>query len=106
MTNFEKITTVMDIDDFTNFLNSIDSIENAPWNKWFNAKYCNSEKCPAIICKYDDNRTCECAYCELHRKKNGEGECRFFPDKIILGNGRDVIKLWLESDVVDNSTEI
>lgn len=107
MTNFEKITTEMDMDDLTNFLNSIDCIENAPWNKWFNTKYCNSEKCPTITCKYaNTDRTCECAYCELNKKESGEGECCFFPDKDILGGYRDVIKLWLESDVVDNSTEM
>lgn len=102
MTNFEKITIEMDMDDLTDLFNSIDSIENAPWNKWFIKNYCNSEKCPAIPCKYDDTDiTYECSYCELNRKKNGEGECCFFPDKSILGSDRDVIKLWLESDVVD-----
>lgn len=100
MTNFEKITIEMDMDDLTDFLNSIDCIENAPWNKWFNENYCNSEKCPTITCKYDDSdRTCECSYCELTKKKNGEGECCFFTDKDILGSGRDVVKLWLKAEV-------
>lgn len=102
MTNFEKITTEMDMDDLTDFLNSIDCIENAPWNKWFNENYCNSEKCPAIEAKCLNGSTCQFAYCELNKKKNGNGKCCFFPDKDILGGYRDVIKLWLESDVVDN----
>lgn len=103
MTNFEKITVEMDMDDLTDFLNSIDCIENAPWNKWFNENYCNSEKCPTITCKYDDtDRTCKCSYCELMKKKNGEGECCFFTDKDILGSSRDVVKLWLKNEAVDN----
>lgn len=106
MTNFEKITAEMDMNDLVGFLNSLDSIENAPWSKWFNAKYCNLEKCPTITCKYVDNKTCECAYCELNKKKNGESECCFFPEKNILGSGRDVIKLWLESDIDDSSIEM
>lgn len=99
MTNFEKLTIEMDIDDLTDFLNSIESIDNAPWNKWFNENYCNLEKCPTIPCKYVDNEgTCECSYCELNKKKNGEGQCCFFPNKEILGSGRDVVKLWLKSE--------
>ncbi len=102
MTNFEKITREMDMDDLTDLFNSIDCIENAPWNKWFNVKYCNSEKCPTIEAKCLNGSTCQFAYCELNRKESGEGKCCFFPDKDILGGYRDVIKLWLESDVVDN----
>lgn len=100
MNKFEMLKT-FDVDDLADFLNSIESTEDAPWNKWFNAEYCNSEKCPSIICKCID-KTCECAYCELYKKENGEGKCRFFPNKDILGSGNDIVKIWLESDVVDN----
>lgn len=99
MTNFEKITIEMDVDDLTDFLNSIDCIENTPWNKWFNENYCNPEKCPALEGKWKDDSTCLYAYCELNKKKSGEGECCFFTDKDILGSGRDVVKLWLKSEV-------
>lgn len=94
MTNFEKITREMDMDDLTDLFNSIDCIESAPWNKWFNENYCNSEKCPAIEAKGLNGSTCQFAYCELNNNK-----CCFFPDKDILGGYRDVIKLWLESEV-------
>lgn len=107
MTNFENITIEMDLEDIADFLNSIESIEDAPWNKWFNTKYCNSGKCPTLTCKYDDSdRTCECAYCELTKKKNSEGVCCFFSDKDILGSGKDVVRLWLRSEVVDDTAEM
>lgn len=88
LTNYEHIKS-MSVDEFTEWI-SKHSYSN--WLKWFDKKYCKN--CPDIMCKYEDGLTeFPCSYCEINDK------CKFFSEKESVPNGKEIIKMWLESEV-------
>ena len=91
MTNFEKLKS-MNEEEISEFLDSIASIDDSPWIVWFNKRYC--ENCETIRGYslipdvYDDF-----AYCEVN------GNCRYFQDKDDIPDNKEMIELWLASEV-------
>ena len=80
------------IDEFIDWLDEYCSFEDSPWVQWFDKNYCN--KCPAEIGRYvDSDRDMKFAWCELYDK------CRFFPDMVNVPSSKQMIKMWLESEI-------
>lgn len=101
MTNFEKLQS-MSVDELAKWLDQNGIIDNSPWMEHFNSKYCNN--CESVMCKYEDaekvvgfkpfyDDEIECAYCEIYQK------CRYFQDMDDVPDGKEIVKLWLESEV-------
>ena len=90
-TNLDYIKS-LDLDEFAKFLDCYSRFDDAPWNKWFDDKYCS--KCEPIKCKYksdmwNEDHEIECSYCELETK------CRFFTYMDKAPSSKDVCKMWL-----------
>ena len=94
MNNFEHVKS-MNIDELTSWLYSLFRIyEDAPWEEWFSKNYCNN--CETEIVKtIGSDREIPCNWCELNDK------CKFFQDKDEIPVGKDVVKMWLESEYID-----
>lgn len=92
MTNFEKLQS-MNIDEKAEWLYEHGNFDNSPWMNRFDSLYCT--KCEPIMCHHEETpeREFPCAYCEL------ENKCRYFPDMDRVPKNRDIIKLWLESEI-------
>ena len=95
MTNFEFIKN-MTAEELAKFLNRYSGFDAAPWNKWFDEKYC--DKCDVVEHSYIsvfDN--CEhqvaCSYCELNFK------CRFFLELDHEPSVEEVCVMWLEEEM-------
>ena len=94
MTNFEFIKN-MTAEELAKFLNRYSGFDTAPWNKWFDEKYC--ENCESVKCKYEgDMRNAdhefEAAYCELNCK------CRFFLELDHEPSVEEVCVMWLKEE--------
>lgn len=85
MTVFENIP-FNNIDEFSEWLNKYEEQAFTPWDCWFDKNYCN--KCDVIV--KGNNKY---AWCEL----NG-GKCKFFQNMNEIPYGKQVIKMWLESE--------
>ena len=93
MNNFEKLRQ-MDIDQAAEWLDKHGQFDSSPWVEWFDDTYCqNCEKIKGSV--MDLSKEVECAWCEVHDK------CQFFPDRSEVPEGKQIVKLWLESEVVD-----
>ena len=91
MTNFEKLKS-MNEKEISEFLDSIVSIDDNPWVVWFYKKYCDN--CETIRLKtLDPNARYDYAYCELNEN------CRYFKNKDDIPDNKEMIELWLESEV-------
>ena len=102
MNNFEKLKA-MSVEDLAAWLDKNGIIDNSPWLEDFNNKYCAN--CESIMCKYEDikgsigfqpyfsERGIECAYCEIYKK------CRYFEDMDEVPDGKEMVRLWLNSEV-------
>jgi hypothetical protein len=91
MTIFENIKS-KNIDELAEWLNKYGLQDYSPWDNWFDNNYCNN--CESII--QQDTKHCltfECAWCELNGNK-----CKYFPDMNGIPWGKQIIKLWLESE--------
>lgn len=89
MTVFDNIKN-LNIDEFVDWLDENILCDNAPWWKHFDDNYCS--KCIAEI----DNRNHKCGYCELN------GKCRYFQDLDNIPDRKQIIKMWLASEFVEN----
>ena len=91
MTHFDELKS-KNIDELAEWLNKYKQFDSSPWMKWFNENYC--KKCPPIMCKYKDGtKEFPCTFCEL------EHRCRFFLKFDNVPDNKQIIKLWLESEV-------
>ena len=97
MNNFEKLQS-MSVEQFAEWLDENGMWDTSPWSKWFDSEYC--QQCESIIgtiCDdFGDDRKCEFAYCEVEHK------CRFFQNMEDVPDCKDIIKMWLESEVEEN----
>lgn len=92
MTVFEKIKS-MDIEEFVKWLDNYHAQDDSLWINWWDKNYCN--KCePEIAYIPYFNREMECAWCEMH------GKCKFFEDMDNTPDTKEIIKMWLESELV------
>lgn len=93
MNIYEKIKS-MNIEELTDWIDKYGQLDNSPWMEHFSSHYC--ENCKAIKCKRNE-KTELYAYCELH------DNCKFFPDLEYIPELKDVIRMWLESEVKDSA---
>ena len=92
MKNIDMIKS-KNIDELAEWLDRNCYSEYAPWVQWWNYNYCN--KCPSEIGKVEDfDGEIEFCWCELNDNK-----CKFFPDMDSVPDSKQVIKLWLESEI-------
>lgn len=91
MNNFENLKS-MSVEELTEWLDKNGMWDNSPWSLWFDQKYCKN--CEEIMCKSpDDSLHSYCSYCEIYDK------CRFFDEMEDVPDCKDIIKMWLESEV-------
>lgn len=91
MTNFNHLQS-MSIDELTEWLDEHLSFDDAHHMIWFDQKYCKN--CPEIMCKYEDSKyEFPASWCELEHK------CKFFPEMDEAPNSREIVRMWLESEV-------
>lgn len=92
MTVFNEIIS-KNIDEFAEWLDKNGVQDFSPWSEWFDKNYC--KKCESIIkinphCCYIKS---EYAWCELN-----DGKCKFFQDMDDIPYGKQLIKMYLESE--------
>lgn len=88
---FDKFKS-KNIDELAEWLDKYSNFEYAPWMKWLEDTYCS--KCPTEIGRFvDSDRDVNFCWCELHNK------CRFFSDMDSIPDSKQVIKMWLESEI-------
>lgn len=91
MTVFEDIH-FKNIDEFVEWLDKNGAHNGCPWDKWFRKNYCR--KCKPVVGHTSDlYGEHEYAWCELNHK------CKYFQDMKKVPNRKQIIKLWLESEV-------
>lgn len=97
---YEKRTTtwleefkMMDIDSLAEWIDKYGQFDSSPWMEWWSKKYCDN--CEPIMCHYEDSeREFPVSWCELHDNK-----CKFFPEMDEAPNSKEIVKMWLESEV-------
>lgn len=85
MTVFEKIKS-KNIDEFARWYEENCLHDTDPCIKHWDRTYCKN--CETIF-----ENDLEYAYCEVHDK------CRFFPELSSTPSNRQMIKIWLESEI-------
>lgn len=97
MTVFENIKS-KNIDELAEWLDSHFHNVYTPWEEWWDENYCS--KCPPVKAHcVDCNKELDFGWCELN-----DG-CKFCPDLNDVPDNKQVIKLWLESEVKVNKDE-
>lgn len=91
MTVFEELKSKT-IDEFDEWLDKYGIFGDYPWVNWWNDNYCC--KCDHITGRYFDyERDLQFSWCELY------GKCKFFQNMDYMPSGKDMVKMWLESEV-------
>lgn len=89
-----EILKNMSIDEIATYIDKYFDFDDAPYIQWWDENYC--KKCPAEeVFVPAFNKKMECSWCELHCDK-----CKFFPDMVQMPDNKQIIKMWLESEVV------
>ena len=96
MTMFEKLRS-KNIDELADWLDKYGNFEDSPWVDWWNDNYC--AKCQCKIVEYHGIKL-EISWCETHH-----GKCKFFKDMDEAPSGRDIVKMWLVTEVEDERTD-
>jgi hypothetical protein len=91
MTVFESSQTKT-IDELAEWLDKHVMSDDSPWIKWFDENYCRKCEPEFAYIELFDNE-CECAWCEIHKK------CKHFQDMDNAPDNKQIIKMWLESEV-------
>lgn len=91
MTQFDNIKS-KNIDEFAEWLDEKCLSDSAPWYEWFDENYC--KKCETICQQTYFHGVSEYAWCELNNDR-----CRFFQDMNEIPYGKDLVKMWLETEV-------
>lgn len=92
MTNFEKIKN-MNIDELAAWLNKFIVCDDTPWISWFDNTYCKNCE-PEMAQIVGEDRWIHCGWCELN------GKCKFFQELDDIPGGEDIVKMWLDKEVV------
>ena len=90
MTKFESIKS-KNIDELAAWLDEYGAFDTAPWMYWFDENFC---RCCEEDEFYDVDKDIitVCTYCEY------SGKCRFFSDMDEAPHGKQIVKMWLESE--------
>lgn len=95
MTRFEEFKK-MDIDQFAEWVDEYGQFDDSPWLTWWDETYC--QKCESVMCHYpDSDHEFPCSWCEVNNYK-----CKFFPEMDKQPDSKEIVKLWLESEVKNN----
>ena len=95
MNIYEKIKK-MNIEKLTNRIDKYGQFDDSPWIKKKKKTYCkNCESIKSRSKQY--NTETSYAYCELH------DNCKFFPDIEYIPDNKDIIRMWLESEMRNNN---
>ena len=91
MTVFENIKS-KNIDGFAEWLNEHGKQDCALWDNWFDNQYCSRCNAEEV---YDVDRDFynDYAWCEI------SGKCKFFQDMDEVPWGKQIVKMWLESEL-------
>lgn len=96
MTVFENIKN-KSIDELVDWLDKHCDFDSALWWRYWDENYC--DKCEAVVFT-DDEGGKECfAYCEHY------SNCRFFKDMDCIPDSKQIIRMWLESEVKHEKVE-
>lgn len=91
MTVFENLKS-MNIDKLSEWIDKHGEFDNSPWIIQFDKNYCS--KCESVKGRYEDSeRELDFCWCEIYNK------CKFFQDIDSVPDTKQMIKLWLESEV-------
>jgi hypothetical protein len=100
VTWFEELKN-MDIDELVDWICKYVSLDDSPCLTWWDKQYC--QNCLPVTVSRKDYRdrfgcsgygdTVECAYCEW------EGKCKYFQKLESIPSIKDIVKMWLESEV-------
>lgn len=91
MTWFEKFKS-MNEEELASWFDEHGRFDGSPWMQWFDKRYCSN--CESIICRYENSkREFSCAWCELEHK------CKFFPNMDYAPDNKDIIKMFLQTEV-------
>lgn len=86
------------IDEFAEWLDKYGAFDGSPWMKWFDEKFCS--KCKPVMCHCRDSKDeIPCSWCELEKK------CKFFTNLDHTPDNKDIIKMWLESEIDEECKE-
>lgn len=92
MTRFAKIK-LMDTEELSEWLDQQSQCGISPWIEWWDEHYC--QKCESVMAFVPYlNGEHECSYCEVNHN------CRFFPKMDEVPDDKEIIKMWLESEVM------
>lgn len=80
------------IDEFAEWIDKYGLFDGSPWMNWWNDNYCKNCEEEIAYVPYLKRKS-KCCWCELH------GKCRFFQDMNDIPNIKDMIKMWLESEI-------
>ena len=95
MTVFENLSNKT-IDELVEWFDKHIEFDNAPWVKWWDKNYCS--KCISEI-SFEFGHEHNCAWCESH------DTCKFFPEMKTIPDSKQTIKLWLESEEIEDVEE-
>lgn len=85
--NVFELLKSKNIEELTEWFDEI-GIDFSPWVSWWDKNYCN--KCDAVY--YDGDRS-EYGWCEVN------GKCKYFQDMNDIPSNKQIIKMWLESEI-------
>ena len=95
MTRFEELKN-MGIETLAEWLDDNCVYDGSPWCKYWDEHYCS--KCDGVTAYVPDfDAECEFAWCELN------GKCRFFQDMNDIPSCKEIVQMWLESEVGESS---
>ena len=86
----------MNIDEFVDWLDKYGGFESSQWLKWWDETFCKNCDSETACIPTDEGGygvECEYGYCELH------GNCRYFQHMPDVPDNKQIIKMWLESEV-------
>ena len=93
VTNFSLLKR-MNVEEFADWLDKNGQFDGSPWMKWWDENYC--KRCEPIMCRYPDSKVeFPCSWCELN-----ESKCKYFPEMEQAPENKDIIKLWLNTEVI------
>jgi hypothetical protein len=83
-----------DIDEFVEWLSENGRYDYSAWEQWWDENYCN--KCGWVSAYLEEfDKVCDCAWCEAN------GKCKYFQELDDIPDIKQIIKLWLESEVTE-----
>ena len=97
MTVFEEIHS-KDIDGLVEWLDKNGANSESPWERWYEKNFCRvcgSVTTDSVTDSYGDywEGSHEFSWCELY------GNCRYFSNMKRVPNRKQIIRMWLESEV-------